>query len=145
MPNLMSMYLLCFSGSLIPFRWHIPRTTCPADYRNFPPRGDLPNPEGVEASLDSALSLRQSSIADNCGDPGRMIAKIRMETRDLTRKYAQFVTYKAVEFYHQNPDARQALHPAIPSIWAEVCVSQQMCVRCHRYRVTVRGLSFLKR
>jgi hypothetical protein len=47
MPNLMSMDLPCFSGPLIPFRWPIPQTPCPTDYRNFPPRGDLPSPDGV--------------------------------------------------------------------------------------------------
>jgi hypothetical protein len=57
-----------------------------------------------------------------------MIAEARKEARDLTRKYAQFVPYQAVEFYQQSPDARQALYPSIPSWWAEVWVSQKMCV-----------------
>jgi hypothetical protein len=57
-----------------------------------------------------------------------MIAETRKEARDLTRKYAQFVPYQVVEFYQQNPDARQALYPSTPSWWAEVWVSQQMCV-----------------
>jgi hypothetical protein len=95
-PNIFSTDLLCFPGSLIPFRWPIPQTPRPADYRNFSPRGDLPDPAGGEVSLDSAWALRQGSLADNCGDPGRMIAETRKEARDLTRKYAQFVPYQAV-------------------------------------------------
>jgi hypothetical protein len=91
MPNLMSMDLLCFYGSLILFGWPIPQTPCPADYRNFSPSGDLPNPDGGEVSLDIAWALRQGSIPDNCGDHRKMIAGIRKEARDLTRKYAQFV------------------------------------------------------
>jgi hypothetical protein len=129
MQNLMSMDLLCFSGSLISFRWPIPQTPCPEDYRNFPPHGYLPNPDGREVSRDSMWSLGPGSIADKCGEPGGMIAEIRKETRYLTRKYAQFFPYQAVEFFHQSPDARQALYPSIPSWWAEVWVSQKMYVR----------------
>jgi hypothetical protein len=55
MPNLMSMDLLCFSGSLIPFRWPIPQTPCPANYPNFPPRGDLPSPD--EGDADNAREI----------------------------------------------------------------------------------------
>jgi hypothetical protein len=128
MPDLMSMELLCFSGPLIPFRWLIPQTPCPADYRIFPPRGDFPNPDGGEFSLDSAWALRQGSIADNCKDPGRVIAEIRKEARDLTRKYSQFVPYQAVDFYRQSPDARKDLYPALTSWRAEIWVLQHMCV-----------------
>jgi hypothetical protein len=74
------------------------------------------------------MGLRQGSLADNCGNPGRVIAETRKEARDLTRRYGQFVPYQAVEFYQQSPGARQALYPSIPSWWAEVWVSQQTCV-----------------
>jgi hypothetical protein len=72
--------------------------------------------------------LRQGSLADNWGDPGRMVAETRKEARDLTRKYAQVFPYQAVEFYQYSPDARQVLYPSINSWRAEVWVSQKIFV-----------------
>jgi hypothetical protein len=124
----LTMGMLSFPATLVPFRWPLPQTPCPADFRNFSPRGDLPNPKGGEIALDSAWALREGAMADDCGDPGRLIAELRKEGRDLTRKYAEFIPYQAVEYYQQSPQARHELYPAIPSWWDEVWVSQRMFV-----------------
>jgi hypothetical protein len=124
----LSVALLCFGFPVVPYNWPLPQTPCPATYTNFTPRGDLPDPAGGETALDSAWSLREGSIADGSGDPGRMLGEARKEARDTHRKFNEFVAYHQVEFYRQGPPARQSLYPRIPSWWEEVWVSQNMFV-----------------
>jgi hypothetical protein len=137
-----SFEMLSFPNTLIPFRWPLPQTPCPADYRNFSPRGDLPDPHGGDIALDSAWALRDGALAEDCGEPGRLISEIRKEQRDLTRKYAEFIPYQAIEYYRQNVYARKELYPAIPRWWEEVWVSQRMFVPLHPV-LTYRARSFL--
>jgi hypothetical protein len=127
-PTKLDFRMLSFPSTIVPFRWSIPQTPCAADFRSFPPRGDLLDPDGGDIALDSAWALREGALADDCGDPGRMLAEIRREGRDLTRKYAEFIPYQAVEYYQQSPPARHELYPAIPAWWDEVWVSQRMFV-----------------
>jgi hypothetical protein len=100
---------------------------CPRDFRNFSPNGDLSNPDGGEIALDSELALRDGSIADQAGDPGRMLAETRKETRNL-RVYQEFAPYHQAKLYAQTPEARRQLHPYIPPWWSEVQVLPNMMV-----------------
>ena len=126
-PQLSPDYL-AFSAPFIPYRWPTPQTPCVADFKSFSPRGDLPDPSGGEVALDSAWALREGSMAADCGDPGRLLAEIWKEGRDLVRPYNEFVPYHMVEFYRQSPPTRHELYANIPSWWGEVWVSHQMFV-----------------
>ena len=55
-------------------------------YSNFPPTGDLPDPTGSGVALDSAWRLREVSVCNGTGDPGRMIGEGKKEARDLRRE-----------------------------------------------------------
>jgi hypothetical protein len=136
-----SANLLLLSTPLIPYHWPLPQCFCPRDFRNFSPNGDLPNPDGGEIALDSALALRDGSIADQAGDPGRMLAETRKETRNL-RVYQEFAPYHQVEFYAQIPEARRQLYPYIPPWWSEVQVLPNMMVPLPPV-LTYRGSRFL--
>jgi hypothetical protein len=70
-----SANLLFLSTPLVPYHWTLPQYFYPRDFRNFSQNGDLPNTDGGEIALDSALELRDGSIADNAADPGRMLAE----------------------------------------------------------------------
>jgi hypothetical protein len=105
------------------------------------PNGDLPNPDGGEIALDSALALLDGSIADQAGDLGRMLAETRKETRNL-RVYQEFAPYHQVEFYAQIPEARRQLYPYIPPWWSEVQVLPNMMVPLPPV-LTYRGSRFL--
>jgi hypothetical protein len=94
----------------------------------------LPDPGGGEVALDSAWALREGTIADGSGDPGRMLGEARKEARDTQRKFNEFVANHQVEFYRQGPPARQSLYPRIPSWWEEVWVSQNTPVITYRAR-----------
>jgi hypothetical protein len=136
-----SANLLLLSTPLVPYHWPLPQCFCPRDFRNFSPNGDLPNPDGGEIALDSALALRDGSIADQAGDPGRMLAETRKETRNL-RVYQEFAPYHQVEFYAQTPEARRQLYPCIPPWWSEVQVLPNMMVPLPPV-LTYRGSRFL--
>jgi hypothetical protein len=136
-----SAKLLLLSTPLVPYHWHLPQCFCPRDFRNFSPNGDLPNPDGGEIALDSALALRDGSISDQAGDPGRMLAETRKETRNL-RVYQEFAPYHQVEFYAQTPEARRQLYPCIPPWWHEVQVLPNMMVPLPPV-LTYRGSRFL--
>jgi hypothetical protein len=122
-----SANLLLLSTPLVPYHWLLPQCFCPRDFRNLYSNGDLPNPDGVEIALDSALALRDGSMADQAGDPGRMLAETRKETRNL-RVYKEFATYHQMEFYAQISEARRHLYPYIPPWWSEVKVLPNMMV-----------------
>jgi hypothetical protein len=73
------------------------------------------------------LALRDGSISDQAGNPGRMLAETRKETRNL-RVYQEFAPYHQVEFYAQTPEARRLLYSCIPPWWHEVQVLPNMMV-----------------
>jgi hypothetical protein len=101
-----SANLLSLSTPLVPYHWPLPQCFCPRDFRNVSPNGDFPNPDGGDIVLYSALALRDGSIADQTGDPGRMLAETQKDTRNL-RVYKEFAPYHQVEFYAQIPEARR--------------------------------------
>jgi hypothetical protein len=88
--------LICLRSPVVPHRWPLPHTPCPATFRNYSLHGDLADPAGGEFALDSAWALRQGSIADGFSDPGRMLTETRKECRDLARDYEQFVSHHMV-------------------------------------------------
>jgi hypothetical protein len=49
----------------------------------FPQAGDLPDTSGSGVALDSAWHLRDVSVRDGTGDPGRMIGEGKKEARDM--------------------------------------------------------------
>jgi hypothetical protein len=119
--------LLCLPRPLVPFDWGVPQTPCNADFANFSPNGDLPDSSGGKIALDSAWALREGSIADNAGDPGRLLSELRKEAKN-TRKQLQFVPYHQVEYYDQTAEARQKYYPEIPEWFSDVWVFMNVFV-----------------
>jgi hypothetical protein len=128
LPLPLSIDMVCIPRSWVPFRWPKPQSPCKLDFSTYTPRGDLPDPDGGEAALDSGWNLRRGSVADGTGDPGRWLREVLKEARDQGRAYAEFVPYHMVEYYRQSPRARHNLYAAIPQWWKEVWVSENMYV-----------------
>jgi hypothetical protein len=125
--NLMGNHLVCFPNPWVPYCWPAPQTTCLVTYSNFPPNGDLPDPSGSGVALDSAWRLRDVSVRDGTGDPGRMIGEGKKEARDLRRE-GFLVPFQQVEFYQQSPETRASLYVKCPTWWGEVWVPPNMAV-----------------
>lgn len=124
----LSAEMVCFPRSWVPYHWPKPQSPCKLDFSTYTPRGDLPDPDGGEAALDSGWNLRRGSVAGGTGDPGRWLREVLKEARDQGRAYAEFVPYHMVEYYRQSPRARHELYAAIPRWWKEVWVSENMYV-----------------
>jgi hypothetical protein len=120
--------MVCFPRYWVPYRWPKPQSPCKLDFSTYIPRGDLPDPYGGEAALDSGWNLCRGSVADGTGDPGRWLREILQEARDHVRAYAEFVPYHMVEYYRQSPRARHNMYVAIPLLWKEVWFSENMNV-----------------
>lgn len=125
--NLMGNHLICFPNPWVPYCWPAPQTACSVTYSNFPPNGDLPDPAGSGVALDSAWRLREVSVCNGTGDPGRMIGEGKKEARDLRRE-GFLVPFQQVEFYQQSPEARASLYVKCPEWWEEVWVPPNMAV-----------------
>jgi hypothetical protein len=78
-------------------------------------------------ALDSALRLRDVSVRDGTGDPGRMIGEGKKEAWDLRRE-GFLVPFQQVEFYQQSPETRASLCVKCPIWWEEVWVPPNMAV-----------------
>jgi hypothetical protein len=123
----MGNHLVCFPNPWVPYCWPAPQTTCLVTYSNFPSNGDLPDPSGSGVALDSAWRLRDVSVRDGTGDPGRMMGEGKKEARDLRRE-GFLVPFHQVEFYQQSPETRASLYVKCPTWWEGVWVPPNMAV-----------------
>jgi hypothetical protein len=79
----------------VPYLWPAPQNPCAGNFANFPPTGDLPDPNGDSVALDSVWRLRERTIFGGTGDPGQLAAETRKEYRDA-RKYQMLVPFQQV-------------------------------------------------
>jgi hypothetical protein len=126
-PEGLSLALVCLEQPWLPFLWPPPQTPCAGNFANFPPTGDLPDPDGGSVALDSPWRLRECAIRGGTGDPGRLVAETRKEYRDA-RKYQALVPFQQVEFYAQRGETRDTLYVPRPSWWGEAWTSPAMLV-----------------
>jgi hypothetical protein len=75
-PLSFSTYMVCLPRSWVSYRWLKPQSPFKVDLSTYTPRGGLPDPDGVEAALDSGRNLLQGSVADGTGDPGRRLREV---------------------------------------------------------------------
>jgi hypothetical protein len=118
--------MVCFPRSWVPYRWPKLQPPCKLDISTYTPRGDLPDPDGGEAALDSGWNIRRGSVKERTGDPGRWLREVLKEARDQGR--AKFVPYHMVEYYQQSPRARHNLYAVVQQWWKEVWVFENIYV-----------------
>jgi hypothetical protein len=113
-PAGLSVALICFEHPWIPYIWQPPQTPFAANFANFTPMGDLPDPNGGSVALDSLWKLHECAIRGIAGDPGQLVAETRKEYLDA-RKYQVVVPYQQVEFYAQRDETRDQLYVPCPA------------------------------
>jgi hypothetical protein len=115
----LSTELLCFNRPIISFDWGESQVRVRNDARTYPRTGDLADPSGGEIALDSVWASSAGSLADDAGNPERLLVEVRKEAKHV-RRGRESVAYHQVAYHQQLPDAQRRLYPAIPRWWTDV-------------------------
>jgi hypothetical protein len=96
--------------------------------RLYPNTGDLADPAGGDAALDSAYTLWVGSKSAGTGAPGRILSEIRKE-HQTAFGHGLLVPWYNVEFHSQSQRTRAQLYVSAPEWWPrEGWVSAHMFV-----------------